>query len=246
MKVIVTKNYEELSRLAAGHVADLLKSKPDAVLGLPTGSTPLGMYKELIAMNQKGELSFKGVTTFNLDEYEGLDRNDSNSYYRFMLDNFFSHIDIDGSKTNIPDAMSSDIPKECLKYEKKIEKAGGIDLMILGIGNNGHIGFNEPASYFAGITHRVKLHEETIQANSRFFSDIDSVPTYAITMGIKSIMHCRSIMLLASGKAKAEAIKKTLEGPITPDVPASVLQLHRDLTIIIDEKAASLLSEFQS
>lgn len=243
MKVIVTKNYEELSRLAAGHVADLLKSKPDAVLGLPTGSTPLGMYKELIAMNQKGELSFKDVTTFNLDEYEGLDRNDSNSYYRFMLDNFFSHIDIDRNKTNIPDAMSSDIPKECLKYEKKIEKAGGIDLMILGLGNNGHIGFNEPAEYFAGITHRVKLHEDTIKANSRFFSSIDQVPKFAVTMGIKSIMHCKSIMLIANGKAKAEAIKKTIEGPITPQVPASVLQLHRYFTIIVDEEAASLLTK---
>lgn len=244
MKVIIAKNYEELSCIAAQKVAGLLKSKPNARLGLPTGSTPIGMYKELIAMNKKGDLSFKDVVTFNLDEYQGLDKNDPNSYYRFMQDNFFSHIDIEMGNTNIPNGMSSDIYKECIDYERRIEEANGIDLMILGIGNNGHIGFNEPASYFAGMTHRVKLHEETIQANSRFFSDTDSVPTYAITMGIKSIMHCRSIMLLASGKAKAEAIKKTLEGPITPEVPASVLQLHRDLTIIIDEAAASLLSEY--
>lgn len=244
MKVIITKNYEDLSQSAAGHVADLLKSKPDAVLGLPTGSTPLGMYKELIALNKKGQLSFKNVTTFNLDEYEGLDREDANSYYRFMLDNFFGYIDIDLKKTNIPDARSCDIPKECLEYEKKIEKAGGIDLMILGIGNNGHIGFNEPAEYFPGITHRVKLHEDTIKANSRFFHRIDEVPKFAVTMGIKSIMHCRSIMLIASGKAKAQAIKNTIEGPITPQVPASVLQLHRDLTIILDEEAAVLLKEY--
>lgn len=242
MKVVITKNYEELSRLAAEHVADLVKSKPDPVLGLPTGSTPLGMYKELIAKNKKGELSFKDVTTFNLDEYEGLDKNDPNSYYRFMLDNFFSHIDVDKNKTNIPDARSNDIPKECLAYERKIEMTGGIDLMILGLGNNGHIGFNEPAEYFPGITHRVKLHEDTIEANSRFFDSIDDVPKYAVTMGIKSIMHCKSIMLIANGKAKADAIKNAIEGPITPQVPASVLQLHRDLTIIVDEEAASLLA----
>ena len=242
MKVVISKNYEELSRLAAEHVADLLKSKSDAVLGLPTGSTPLGMYKELISMNKKEDLSFKDVTTFNLDEYEGLDKNDPNSYYRFMLDNFFSHIDVDKNKTNIPDARSSDITKECVEYEKKIKAAGGIDIMILGLGNNGHIGFNEPAEYFAGITHRVKLHKDTIEANARFFDNIDDVPKYAVTMGIKSIMHCKSIMLIANGKGKADAIKKAIEGPITPQVPASVLQLHRDLIIIVDEEAASLLT----
>ncbi|MCQ1530629.1 glucosamine-6-phosphate deaminase [Lutispora saccharofermentans] len=241
MNIIFARDYDELSRLAAAKVADTMRSKPGAVLGLPTGSTPLGMYRELISMYKEGKLSFKDVTTFNLDEYEGIPKEDENSYYRFMRDNFFSHIDIDKERTNIPDGMSCDVEGECRDYERRIEKAGGIDLMVLGIGNNGHIGFNEPASYYAGITHRVKLHENTIEANSRFFGSIEKVPKYAVTMGIKSIMQCRSIMMLASGKAKADAIKKALEGPITPELPASVLQLHRDLTVIVDEEAGSLL-----
>lgn len=241
MKIIFAHDYSELSRLAAGKVADTVKSKPGTVLGLPTGSTPLGMYRELILMNKEGKLSFKDVTTFNLDEYEGISREDENSYYRFMWDNFFSQIDIDKEKTNIPDGMSCDVEGECRDYERRIERAGGIDLMVLGIGNNGHIGFNEPASYYAGMTHRVKLHENTIEANSRFFGSLDKVPKFAVTMGIKSIMQCRSIMIIASGKTKADAIKKALEGPITPELPASVLQLHRDLTVIVDEEAGSLL-----
>ena len=243
MKIVVAKNYEELSLQAANKVADIVKSKQDVVLGLPTGSTPLGMYKELIAMNKENKLSFKDVTAFNLDEYESLPREDENSYYRFMWDNFFSHIDIDRQRTNIPNGMASNVEEECKYYERRIEEAGGIDLMVLGIGNNGHIGFNEPSSYFAGSTHRVKLHENTIQANSRFFSSLEKVPKYAVTMGIKSIMQCRSVMILASGGSKADAIKKALEGPITPELPASVLQLHRDLIVIVDEEAASLLEK---
>jgi len=242
MKLHIVKNYDELSHAAAEKVAHIVKSNPKVVLGLPTGSTPLGMYKELIDMNKRKEISFKEVITFNLDEYQGLPREDVNSYYRFMWDNFFSHIDIVKENTNIPNGMADDVEKECTAYESRIEKVGGIDLMILGIGNNGHIGFNEPAQFFGGITHRVKLTENTIEANSRFFGAIDRVPRYAITMGIKSIMHCRSIMLLANGKAKAEAIKKALEGPITPELPASVLQLHRELTVIVDKEAGSLLS----
>lgn len=241
MNIIFARDYDELSRLAAAKVADTMRSKPGAVLGLPTGSTPLGMYRELISMYKEGKLSFKDVTTFNLDEYEGIPKEDENSYYRFMRDNFFSHIDIDKGRTNIPDGMSCDVEEECRDYERRIEKAGGIDLMVLGIGNNGHIGFNEPASYYAGITHRVKLHQNTIEANARFFGSVEKVPKYAVTMGIKSIMHCRSIMILASGKAKAGAIKKALEGSITPELPASVLQFHRDLTVIVDEEAGSLL-----
>lgn len=241
MNIIFARDYDELSRLAAAKVADTMRSKPGAVLGLPTGSTPLGMYRELISMYKEGKLSFKDVTTFNLDEYEGIPKEDENSYYRFMRDNFFSHIDIDKERTNIPDGMSCDVEEECRDYERRIEKAGGIDLMVLGIGNNGHIGFNEPASYYAGITHRVKLHQNTIEANARFFGSVEKVPKYAVTMGIKSIMQCCSIMILASGKAKADAIKKALEGPITPELPASVLQLHRDLTVIVDEEAGSLL-----
>lgn len=243
MKIIIAKNYEELSLQAANKVAGIVKSKQDVVLGLPTGSTPLGMYKDLIAMNKENKLSFKDVTTFNLDEYESLPKEDENSYYRFMWDNFFSHIDIDRQRTNIPNGMASNVEEECKDYERSIEDVGGIDLMVLGIGNNGHIGFNEPSSYFAGATHRVKLHENTIEANSRFFGSLDKVPKHAVTMGIKSIMQCRSVMILASGKGKADAIKKALEGPITPELPASVLQLHRDLTVIVDEEAASLLEK---
>jgi len=241
MELFLVKNYEELSLKAAEKVADAVKSNPRIVLGLPTGSTPLGMYKELIAMNKEGKISFKHVVTFNLDEYEGLSKEDPNSYYRFMNDNFFRHIDIEKDNTNILDGMSEDIERECREYEEKIAKCGGIDFMILGIGNNGHIGFNEPAEFFPSFTHRVKLTDSTIEANSRFFDSIEHVPKYALTMGIKSIMHCKKIMLLASGKAKAEAIKGTLQGPITPKLPASVLQLHRNLTVIVDEEAGALL-----
>lgn len=243
MNIIISRDYDELSRVAADKVAGIVKSRPDAVLGLPTGSTPLGMYRELISMNKEGKLSFKKITTFNLDEYEALPKEDENSYYKFMWDNFFSHIDIEKEKTNIPNGMACDVEEECKDYERRIVEAGGIDLMVLGIGNNGHIGFNEPAEYFAGITHRVKLTDNTIEANSRFFGSVDKVPKYAVTMGIKSIMQCRSVMILASGKGKADAIKKALEGPITPELPASVLQLHRDLTVVVDEEAASLLGE---
>ena len=241
MKLIVTKTYEEMSKLAADKVYNLIKEKPHAVLGLPTGSTPLGMYKELISLYKDGRLSFRHITTFNLDEYEGLDTNNPNSYYRFMQDNFFDFIDIDNKKVNIPNSISEDIFKTCMEYEEKIKNTGGIDLMILGLGNNGHIGFNEPADHFHGITHRVKLHRETIKANSRFFDSIKDVPKYAITMGIRSIMHSKSILLIANGEKKAEAIKKAFKEPITTKVPASVLQLHPNLTVIIDEAAASLL-----
>lgn len=241
MELLIVKDYDELSRKAAEIVADELKSNPRIVLGLPTGATPLGMYRELIEMYKEGKISFKDVITFNLDEYEGLSKEDPNSYYRFMNDNFFSHIDIKEENTNIPDGMAVDIERECREYEDKIAKSGGIDFMILGIGNNGHIGFNEPAEFFPGFTHRVKLAESTIQANSRFFDSIDHVPRYALTMGIKSIMHSKKIMLLASGKAKAEAIKGALQGPITPKLPASVLQLHRHLIVIVDEEAGALL-----
>ena len=241
MRLMITKSYEELSKLAAENVTNIVEEKPNAVLGLPTGSTPIGMYKKLISMYSDGTLSFRDVTAFNLDEYEGLDKNSPNSYYKYMLDNFYGHIDIAKDKTNIPDGKAVDIYNTCIEYEERIKKAGGIDLIILGLGNNGHIGFNEPADHFSGITHRVKLHRETIKANSRFFNSIDEVPKYAITMGIRSIMHCKKIILLASGKAKAEAIKKALKEPVTAKVPASVLQLHQDLTVIIDEEAASLL-----
>lgn len=241
MNISVVSNYEEMGNLAAEKIVKLIKSNRKAVLGLPTGSTPLGMYEKLINMHKKGGISFKDVITFNLDEYEGLDRDNPNSYHSFMRDNFFDHVDMNIANVNFPDAKCIDSYKACMEYEERIKNAGGIDLMVLGLGNNGHIGFNEPCEHFPGITHRVKLHKETIKANSRFFKNIDEVPKYAVTMGIRSIMHCRSIMLIANGKAKAGAIKKAIKEPVTPKVPASVLQLHQNVTVIIDYEAASLL-----
>lgn len=241
MKISVVSNYEEMSKLASERIVGLIKLNPKAVLGLPTGSTPLGMYEKLIIMHKKDGVSFKDVITFNLDEYEGLDGDNPNSYQRFMRDNFFGHVDIDFANVNFPDSKCGDSYKACIDYEERIKKAGGIDLMVLGLGNNGHIGFNEPSEHFPGITHKVKLHKETIKANSRFFKSIDEVPKYALTMGIRSIMHCKSILLIANGKVKAEAIKKAFKEPVTPKVPASVLQLHQDVTVIMDKEAASLL-----
>lgn len=241
MNIIVAKNYDEMSKLAAERIIELIKLNPKAVLGLPTGSTPLGMYEKLISTYKNGGISFKDSITFNLDEYEGLDKDNPNSYQKFMGDNFFGHVDISTDNVNFPDTKSSDSYKACMEYEERIKNAGGIDLMVLGLGCNGHIGFNEPCEHFPGITHRVKLHKETIKANSRFFKNMEEVPKYAITMGIRSIMHCRSIMLIANGTGKAEAIKKALKEPITPKVPASVLQLHQDVTVIIDHEASSLL-----
>ncbi len=241
VKITVAENYYELSNLAAHKVAQVIRSRPDTVLGLPTGSTPLGLYQELISIHRDTKLSFKNVTTFNLDEYVGLEPDDVNSFHYFMNENFFRHIDIDKDCINIPDGNAPDVEMECAEYERKIADAGGIDLMILGLGNNGHIGFNEPNTHFPAITHKVKLDQSTIQANARFFHSIGQVPRFAVTMGIGSIMHCRSIMLLANGKAKAPAVKAALEGPIIPALPASALQLHSDVTVILDKEAAGLL-----
>lgn len=241
MRIIVAKNYDELSKKAADMVASQLILKPDSVLGLATGGTPVGMYKELVRMYRDGKFSFKDVTTFNLDEYYGLDRDNPQSYYYYMMENLFKHVDIDLNNINIPNGRVENIEKECMEYEEKIEKAGGIDLQVLGIGKNGHIGFNEPDVKFEAKTHLVRLDEDTIRANSRFFNSIDEVPTKAISMGIKTIMHSRKIIMLASGKEKADIIEKMVNGPITPDVPASILQLHPDVTLILDMDAASKL-----
>lgn len=242
MNIILTKNYEELCEIAAERVVDIIKSKPNAVLGLPTGSTPLGLYNELIKKYRENEVSFEEISTFNLDEYEGLDKNNPNSYYRFMFDNFFKNIDINGKNINILNGISDNSDFECDEFESKIKRVGGIDLIILGLGVNGHIGFNEPSNFFSGNTFRVKLHKETIVANSRFFNSTDEVPKYALTMGVKTIMQCKKVMVLVSGTSKAEAIKKAIEGEITPQLPASILQLHKDVTIILDSDASHLLN----
>lgn len=243
MKVIITVNYEEMSKKAAEIVKKQIKEKPNTVLGLATGSTPLGMYKHLIEMYKRGEIDFSNVITFNLDEYIGLSPDHPQSYHYFMFHNFFNHINIKKENVHIPNGIAEDLEEECRKYEEEIEKAGGIDLQILGIGINGHIGFNEPDESIETKTHVVTLTEKTINANKRFFKSAEEVPRKAITMGLGSIMKAKKIVLLASGKNKAEAIKETIKGQLTTKVPATVLALHPDVIIIIDKEAASLIPD---
>jgi glucosamine-6-phosphate deaminase len=242
MEVIVKNTYEEMSRLAAEMIAKVVRSKPNAVLGLATGSTPVGTYKELIKMNQKEGLDFSQVTTFNLDEYVGIAPTHDQSYRYFMNDNLFNHINIDKKKTHVPDGMAKDIPAFCKWYEDQILKAGGVDVQLLGIGGNGHIAFNEPGSSLGSRTRVKTLDDKTRQDNARFFKSINEVPKYAITMGIGTIMDARTLILLANKENKAEAIAKTVEGPITAMVPASVVQLHPKAVIITDKAAASKLT----
>ena len=241
MRIVIAKDYEEMSRRAAKIVAGQIFLKPNSVIGLATGSTPLLMYKELIGIHHSDGLDFSEVTTFNLDEYIGLSAGNINSYHYYMNDNLFNHINIRKENIFIPNGMTSDIERECREFEGHIREKGGIDLQVLGIGNNGHIGFNEPDIKFEATTHQVKLDEETIQANARFFETIEEVPKYAISMGIKTIMHARKILLLANGHGKAEALSKALYGGITPEIPASILQLHLDVTVVVDEECARLL-----
>ncbi|MBU3128036.1 glucosamine-6-phosphate deaminase [Clostridium tagluense] len=241
MRIIVVDNYEEMSKKAAMMIASQIMLKPDSVLGLATGDTPLGMYKELILLYNKSEVDFKEVTTFNLDEYYGLNRENPQSYYSYMMANLFNSININRENINVPKGMAKDVKAVCSDYEDKIKQASGIDMQVLGIGGNGHIGFNEPDVNFEAETHLVNLDEETIEANSRFFDSIEDVPVKAISMGIKTIMNSKKILLLANGIGKAEAIAKAINGKISPKVPASILQLHNDVTIILDKEAASLL-----
>mgnify|MGYP000144320894 CR=1 FL=1 len=241
VKVLIVKNYEELSLETALRIAEAVRSNPDIVLGLATGGTPLGCYRELIRMHREEGLSFSRVTTFNLDEYVGLPPDHPQSYHYYMFHNLFDHVDVRRENVHIPDGMAEDLDEECRRYEEAIKEAGGIDLQLLGIGRNGHIGFNEPGSPFDSRTRVVKLSEQTRKDNARFFNSIDEVPTHAITMGIGTIMEARRIILIASGEAKAEAIAKAVKGPKTVDVPASALQDHPDCLFIIDKEAASLL-----
>lgn len=241
MKIIIAKNKEEFDKIAADIVSQQLKDKPDSVLGLATGSTPLGLYAQLVERYNKGEIDFSKVKTFNLDEYKGLAKTHPQSYYFFMFKNLFSKINIEPENINIPNGEVEDSAKECEEYEKKIKAAGGIDLQILGIGHNGHIGFNEPGTPFESTTSLIDLDQRTIEANSRFFDSIDEVPRQAISMGIKTIMQARKIVLMISGKDKAEIAVKAIKGPITTEVPASVLQLHPFVTVLLDQEAASQL-----
>mgnify|MGYP001051885326 CR=1 FL=1 len=238
MKVIVEKNYDDMSRIAASIVKEKIDEKPNTILGLATGSTPVGMYKELIQFYRDGKLDFSNVTTFNLDEYIGIGKEHPNSYHYFMKYNLFNHINIPMKNVFIPDGNAKDLEGYCKAYDRLIEKKGGIDLQILGIGANGHIAFNEPNKNLNVGTSIVKLTKSTIDANSRFFDSIDEVPKKAITMGIGSIMKAKSIMLLASGTNKSKAIRRLLdEQKITTDLPASMLHLHPNVLVIVDEDA---------
>ena len=241
MKIYKAKDYDELSRKAASIIASQVLMKPECVLGLATGSTPIGTYKQLIDWYNKGDLDFAEVTTVNLDEYRGLPRENPQSYWYFMHDNLFNHVNIDPSRINLPDGTNMDAEAECKRYDDVIHSVGGIDLQLLGIGHDGHIGFNEPGSAFELGTHCVDLTQETIEANKRFFDSIDDVPRQAYTMGIKTIMQARKVLLVASGKDKAEIVKKAFFGPVTPEVPASILQMHPDFTLVGDEEALSLI-----
>jgi len=237
LKIIIGSE-QEIAQKAAQRYVELLAKKPNAILGYATGSTPLGLYGELVRLNKEGALDYKDVTTFNLDEYVGLDGSHDQSYRYFMNTNLFNHINIDLARTHVPSGLDIEAAAD---YDKAIEAAGGIDLQLLGIGNNGHIGFNEPGTPFGSRTHLVELHESTRQANKRFFTSIDEVPTHAVTMGVRTVMNARSVILMAIGKGKADIIRKTVLGPVTEEVPASVLQLHPDAEIYVDYEAASLL-----
>lgn len=241
MKVIIARDYKELSKKASSILTSQLILKPESVLGLATGSTPIGTYEELIKLHKQGVISFSSVTTFNLDEYYGLDSNNPNSYSYFMGDKLFNHIDINSNEIHIPNGLAKNVQKECEYYEEKIIEKGGIDIQLLGIGRNGHIGFNEPDIKFEAITHLVNLDSNTIYANARFFKDVKDVPKKAISMGIKTIMNSKKILLLASGEEKAQIVYDTLYGKITPETPASVLQLHPNLIVIVDKQAAKYL-----
>ncbi len=242
MKIVICKSVEELGRLAATRIAEVVRAKPRPVLGLATGSTPLPTYRELIRLHREEGLSFAATGTFNLDEYVGLAPDHAQSYRRFMQENLFDSIDIDPANTHVPDGRAADIEDHCAAYERMIAAAGGIDCQVLGIGSNGHVGFNEPGTPIESRTHRVGLTDVTRQDNARFFETIDEVPTEAITMGIGTILEARSILLLASGANKVKAIAATVEGSVSADVPASALQRHHDVTVILTEDVATGLS----
>ena len=239
MKIIKAKDYEDMSRKAANIISAQVILKPDCVLGLATGSTPIGAYKQLAAWYEKGDVDFAEVSTYNLDEYRGLSHDDPQSYHYFMRENFFDHINIDLNNTHVPDGSNPDAAAACSEYDKIVAAAGYPDLQLLGIGNNGHIGFNEPSDHFEDETHCVDLTETTIQANKRFFASEEDVPRQAYTMGIGTIMRCRKLIVLVSGKDKAAILKQVIQGPVTPEVPGSILQFHPDCTIIADEAALS-------
>src|SRR3954468_6825892 len=242
MEVIIQRDYAEMSKVAAYIVAELLNTKPNAVLGMATGSTPLGLYQELVRLHTREQLDFSRVTTFNLDEYVGLPVNHPQSYHYFMHEHFFRHVNIPPHNINIPSGTTSNYSAFCEWYERRIGETGGIDLQILGIGSDGHIAFNEPTSSLSSRTRLKTLSMQTIGDNARFFERREDVPVYAITMGVGTILEARQLLLVASGKSKARAIAQAVEGPVSSMVTASALQLHRDATVFADEEAASELT----
>ena len=242
MRLIRAKDYNDVSRKAANIIAAQIYLKPDCVLGLATGSSPVGTYKELIAKYEAGDLDFSKVRTVNLDEYVGLTKDHDQSYAYFMRTNLFDHVNIDQNNCNIPNGMNPDAEAECARYDAVIDAFGGADLQLLGLGPNGHIGFNEPGEAFELETHCVDLTRETIEANKRFFDgNVDLVPKQAYTMGIKTIMQARKVLVVANGLAKAKAVKAVVSGPVTPECPGSILQMHPDCILVADEEALSLL-----
>ncbi len=243
MKIIKTKSYEDMSRKAANMIAAQIIMKPDCVLGLATGSTPIGLYDELARRYEKGDLDFSQVSSVNLDEYRGLTPENDQSYAYFMRKYLFDRVNIDLSHTNVPNGMAENAEEECRRYEELIASYKGVDLQLLGMGHNGHIGFNEPGSVFEKTTHCVTLSERTIEANKRFFASADDVPRQAYSMGIGTIMKARKILVVVNGEDKAEMLAKAFLGDVTPEIPASILQLHPDVTVVADAAACGKLPE---
>lgn len=241
MRIVRAKDYQDMSEKAARMISDQIRRKPDSVLGLATGSTPEGSYEKLTEWYRAGKLDFARVTTVNLDEYRGLDRENPQSYYHYMKERLFSRVNIRQDKTFVPDGMEPDSERACKEYDSILAAVGGVDLQLLGLGHNGHIGFNEPGTGFETLTHCVELAESTIRANRRFFDSVEKVPRQAYTMGIRSIMQAAGIVMAVSGEEKAEILRSVLCGPVTVMVPASALQLHRNVTVIADEGALSLV-----
>ena len=241
MRIIVTEDYNAMSRQAANILSAEVIRNPECTLGLATGSTPIGTYKVLIERYKQGDLDFSKVKSINLDEYVGLSGEHDQSYRYFMQNNLFNHININVENTNVPNGLAEDADAECVRYNKVIEELGPIDCQVLGLGHDGHIGFNEPAADFPLLTHKVDLVDQTIEANARFFASKDEVPKQALTMGIGTIMQAKKVLMIVSGKDKAEIVKKAFTGPITPEVPASILQMHPNFVLVGDKDALSLL-----
>ena len=243
LNIIKVKTPEEMGKAAADEFEAVICRKPACVMGLATGSTPIGTYRHLVEWYQKGELDFGKAVSINLDEYCGLSGDHPQSYRRFMQENLFDHIGIKSENTIVPDGLAADIPAMCMDYEHKIEDWGGVDIQLLGLGHDGHIGFNEPCDHFPVITHEVKLTEMTREANKRFFDSLEDVPTSAITMGIGTVMAAKKIVMVITGADKADILYKVFFGPVMPEVPGSILQFHSDVTLICDEAAAAKIPQ---